>query len=458
MNHPHLVNLNLDPDELGLATDLYQLTMTAGFLAQEISGSPAVFEMFVRRLPPNRSFLVCAGLEQAIDALVRLRFSREQVAAIRMWPVFAEVDPRFFETLESFRFGGDVWAVPEGTVVFANEPILRVSAPLAQAQMVETLLLATIGYATSVASKAARIVVAAQGRGLIDFGARRGHGLQASMIAARSAYLAGFQGTSQAEAAHRLGIPAFGTMAHSWVQAFDDEPEAFRAFAATFPRSTLLVDTFHTPTGVRHAAQIEPPVRAIRIDSGDLLESSREARVILDSHHRGEIRILASGDLDEFKITRLVDQGAPIDDFGVGTELINCADAPALSLVYKLCELNGVGRLKLSQDKRGLPFAKQVDRRCSADGRLAEDWVIQETEVCVGTPLLRPVMVGGQVVDPLPTLKEVREHCKAQLATLPPEYHQLDGPIPASPVRISENLIREADRLSQLRRAGSSQI
>lgn len=449
MNPDRLMNLELDPHALGAATDLYQLTMMAGYQARKIDQTPAVFEMFVRRLPTHRKFLVCAGLEQALDALIRLRFSGEQIDEIRRWPIFASVDSTFFNRLASFRFTGDVWAVAEGTAIFANEPFLRVEAPLEQAQLVETLLLATVGYPTMVASKAARIMLAAQGRGVIDFGARRGHGLQASMIAARAAYVAGFLGTSQVEAARRLGVPAFGTMAHSWVQAFEDEPTAFRSFAASFPGATLLVDTYDTPTGVRHAASIEPPVRAIRIDSGDLAQAARDARKILDTHDRHDVRILVSGDLDEGKIAKLVDQGAPIDDFGVGTELITSGDAPALSLVYKLCELAGEGRIKLSSGKRSLPFAKQIDRRVDEDGRLVGDHVIRANEPCLGIPLLKRVMAGGRLVEPTPALDAIREHCRSQLAALPLPLRRIEGDEPAFPVQVSDELRSEADHLAE---------
>lgn len=447
MNQARRANLDLDSDALGPVTDLYQLTMMAGYYSEGIDQIPAVFEMFVRRLPSHRSYLVCAGLEQALDALTRLRFSKEQIEALRTWPIFARVDPGFFDALASFRFTGSVWAIPEGTVVFPNEPILRVSAPLAEAQLVETLLLATIAYPTSVASKAARIVQAAQGRGVVDFGARRGHGLQASMIAARSAYLAGCLGTSQVEAARRLGIPAFGTMAHSWVQAFPDEVAAFRAFAEVFPGATLLVDTYDTPAGVAHAAAVEPAVHAIRIDSGDLGANARQARAILDSLGRSDVRILASGDLEEWKIAALVEAGAPIDDFGVGTELITCGDAPSLSLVYKLCEVAGQGKVKLSAGKRGFPFAKQVDRRLSPDGTILADHLLRDGEPCQGTPLLRPVLERGRRVNPAPALDEIREYCRQQLAALPASLLGLDGG-PSVPLVVSPTLRAEADRLA----------
>lgn len=447
MNPLGPIDLGLGTHGQGPATDLYQLTMMAGYRAAGIDRTHAVFEMFTRRLPGDRSFLVFAGLEQALDAVTRLRFDADQVDAIRRWPVFEAVDPRFFDDLRDFRFSGDIWAVPEGTVVFAGEPWMRVSGPLAECQLLETLLLAAIGYPTLVASKAARIVGAAQGRGLFDFGARRGHGLQASMMAARAAYIAGFAGTSQVEAARRLGIPAVGTMAHSWVQSFPDEGAAFRAFAEVFPRPTLLVDTYRTARGVRHAAQVDPPIRAIRIDSGDLLVESTEARRILDELGRREVRIVGSGDLDEREIARLVAACAPIDEFGVGTQLITSADAPALALVYKLTEIGGRGRIKLSASKRWFPHAKQIDRRCDDHGRMVEDLVIGADEPTIGRPLLERVVANGEPVKPIPTLDAIRRRCERELALLPPHLRTLDPAEPEHPIRVSDQLRRAADLL-----------
>lgn len=446
MPHPP-VSLWPDPDALGTLTDLYELTMMAGYAAAGLDRTPATFELFVRRLPPHRSYLVFAGLEQAIGDLLRLAFSAEQVAYLRGLPAFARVDPSWFDALLSFRFTGDVWAVPEGTVVFAGETLLRVKAPLPMAQWVETYLLAMLGYPTLVASKAARMVEAARGRPLFEFGARRGHGAHASFLAARASYLAGFAGTSQAEAARRLGIPAFGTMAHSWVQTFPSEPEAFEAFVRAFPEnSTLLVDTYDTPEGVRHAAAIEPAVQAVRLDSGDLAALARESRAILDSRDRRETKIFASGDLDEYRIADLVGQGAPVDAFGVGTELVTSRDAPALSMVYKMVALDGQGRIKLSPDKKTYPLAKQVWRIRDGQGRFAGDHVTRADESAEGEPLLVPIVRGGQLAEPLPTLEQIRDHCRCQRASLPDRLRVLDGQAPY-PISYSDALEAEAHRL-----------
>jgi nicotinate phosphoribosyltransferase len=441
------VSLWPDPNALGPVTDLYQLTMMAGYIAAGMDRRRATFEMFARRMPEGRAYLVIAGLEQAVGDLLRLGFSREQVETIRNWPTFERTDPAFFDWLVSFRFEGDLWAMPEGTVVFAGEPLVRVEAPLPQAQLLETFFLASIGYPTLVASKAARIVEAASGRPVFDFGARRGHGPHAGLLAARAAYLAGCVGTSHVEAAIRLGIPALGTMAHSWVQSFPAETDAFATFARIFPNaSTLLVDTYDTAAGVRAAAAIEPAVQAVRIDSGDRDALARQARAILDAHDRRAVKIFASGDLDEYQIARLVGAGAPIDAFGVGTEMITSRDAPALSLVYKLVELDGQGKIKLSPGKKTYPMAKQVHRLRDAQGRFAYDRVTKADETSEGEPLLVPVIRGGRLVAPLPKLDAIREHCRAQCAALP---DALRGPEAESlyPMAYSFALEHEAEKL-----------
>jgi nicotinate phosphoribosyltransferase len=442
-----------DPSALGALTDLYQLTMMAGYFANGMEHARATFELFVRKLPPGRAYLVFAGLEQAVGDLLRLRFSAEQVEAIRRLPVFAEADPRFFETLAELRFTGDVWAIPEGTIVFGGEPLIRVEAALPQAEWVETLLLASVAYPTLVASKAARVVQAARGRPVFDFGLRRGHGPAAGMLAARAATIGGCAGTSNVEAAIRLRIPCVGTMAHSWVQSFDRESDAFAAFARTCRDATMLVDTYDPESGVRHAAAIDPPVRMVRLDSGDLLGLSRAARAILDERGRGSVQILASGDLDEFRIDELMVSGAPIDAFGVGTELITSRDAPALSAVYKLVELDGVGRIKLSPGKRLYPMAKQVVRTTDADGRFAGDEIVLAREAGDERGLLQPVLRDGQLVKPLPSLEAIRAHCRDQLAALPDRLRALNAG-PDYPVSYSAALQAAAELASQ--RAGQS--
>jgi nicotinate phosphoribosyltransferase len=447
MNAEAPVSLWLDPRALGTATDLYELTMMAGYYASGIADRRATFELFVRKMPDHRAYLVFAGLEQAVGDLLRLAFSPEQVEAIRGWPMFSGLAPSVIDSLASTRFEGDVWSVPEGTVVFPGETLVRVTGPLAQAQWVETHLLASLSYPTLVASKAARIVTAAGGRRLFEFGARRGHGPLAALLAARAAYVAGFAGTSHVEAARRLGIPAVGTMAHSWVQAFDTESRAFETFARLFRgNATLLVDTFDTLEGTRRAAAIDPPVQAIRIDSGDVESLARQARAILDALGRNTVQIVASGDLDEHEVARLVAAGAPIDGFGIGTELITSRDAPALSMVYKLVDLDGVGKFKLSAGKKTYPMAKQVFRRRDATERFCGDHITRADETAHGEPLLVPILRSGQLVRDLPGLEAIRLRCRDQLAALPERLRRLDGQ-PDYPITYSDVLEADAMRL-----------
>jgi len=447
MNPEPPVSLWPDPEALGPVTDLYELTMMAGYFASGMAGRRATFELFVRKMPEGRAYLVFAGLEQAIGDLLRLAFSPEQIQAIRRWPEFGQLDPSVMEALAAVRFEGDVWSVPEGTVVFPGETLVRVTAALPQAQWVETLLLASLAYPTLVASKAARVVAAAGGRSLFEFGARRAHGPQAGMLAARAAYIAGFDGTSHAEAARRLGIPAVGTMAHSWVQSFGTETGAFEAYARVFAENTtLLVDTYDTLEGVRRAAAIEPPVRAVRIDSGDLGTLARQTRAILDQSGRSRVQIVASGDLDEYRIAELAAQGVPLDGFGVGTELVTSRDAPALAMVYKLVELEGEGKFKLSPGKKNYPMAKQVFRRRDPEGRFCGDQVARADEMAEGEPLLVPVLRSGRLVTGLPSLECIRRRCREQLAALPDRLRRLNAP-PDYPITYSELLESDARRL-----------
>jgi nicotinate phosphoribosyltransferase len=432
-------------------TDLYQLTMMAGYHALGKTNQHAVFEMFVRKMPPNRSYLVFAGLEQAIGDLLRLGFSNDQVESLRRWPVFAKVDPSFFDWLQTLRFAGNVWAMPEGTVFFPGEPIIRIEASLAQAQWVETFLLASVGFPTLVASKAARVVQAAAGRPVYDFGARRAPGPHAGFLVARASYLAGCTGTSHAEAARRLGIPCVGTMAHSWIESFASEAEAFASFTRVFPEaSTLLVDTYNTEQGVAQAAAIEPPVQAVRLDSGDLLDLAQKARRYLDEHGREGVQIFATGDLDETSIAHLVAAAAPIDGLGVGTEMATSRDAPALAVVYKLVAIDGAGRIKLSPGKRTYPLAKQVYRVHDRLGQFVSDSVTRADEAAEGAPLLVPVVQDGKLIASLPKLEAIREYRARQCAALPVELRDLDT-VAVYPVSYSAALQAEERRLREAR-------
>jgi nicotinate phosphoribosyltransferase len=437
---------SLFPDDgrLGLLTDLYELTMAAGYDAHGLADRRATFELWVRRLPACRNFLVAAGLEQAIHYLQHLSFSPEQIDYLRRHPAFRKAPTGWFDRLADFRFDGDVWAMPEGTVFFAGEPMLRVTAPLAQAQIVETYLIATLTVQTMVASKAARVTTAAQGRPVFDFGSRRAHGPQAGMLAARAAYLGGCVGTSNAEAGRLLGMPTMGTQAHAWVMAFDDEAEAFRKFGEVFPdASTLLIDTYDTVRGARRAVASGAAMQAVRLDSGDLIALSKQVREVLDRGGRGEVKIIASGDLNEYKIRDLLAAGAPIDVFGVGTEMVVSSDEPTLAMVYKLVEQEtdhgAAGKVKLSEGKKSCPFAKQVYRRCGADGQFRGDVITRDGEPCDGEPLLQPVLRQGRLIEPPLALELIRRRCREQLDRLPTELLDL-GPAPAYPVKVSAGL------------------
>jgi nicotinate phosphoribosyltransferase len=449
-----------------LITDLYELTMAAAYFDNGLHKQKAVFELFVRRLPGSRSYLIAAGLEQVLDYLADFQFSAEQVDYLRRHPSFKNVSEGFFDYLTGLRFTGEVWAMPEGTAAFGMEPLLRISAPLIEAQIVETFLLATINFQTMIASKAARVVTAAQGRDVVEFGTRRAHGDAAGLFAARAAYVGGCSGTSNVEAGHLFGIPTFGTMAHSFVMAFDDEDAAFDAFLKVFPATaTVLVDTYEPIEAVRRLASQKRPVPAVRLDSGDLVQLSIQVREILDKAGRSDTKIFASSDLNEHRIADLLSRGGKIDAFGVGTELATSFDHPALSGVYKLVAVEQNGelsmRIKLSQDKPTYPGAKQV-WRATVGGKLAGDVISLAEEgppddrVSPGAtwrPLLEMVMDKGRVVEtdesPVPqpeealktprqrsitNLDRIRTRAREELSLLPDELLALDSSDPYSVV------------------------
>ena len=417
-----------------LLTDLYQLTMLQAYLDEGMQ-QEATFELFVRKLPPGRNFLVAAGLEQALQFLETLAFTDDELAWVERQGSFT---PRLLDHLRALRFTGNVHAMPEGTVFFASEPILRVTAPLPLAQLVESRLLNIVHFQTLIASKAARVVLAAPGRLLVDFGMRRAHGAEAALFAARAAYLAGFDGTATAEAARLYGLPAFGTMAHSFVQAHASEADAFVAFARSRPqRPTLLVDTYDPLRACEHVVELVPRLAAegievggIRLDSGDMAAQARAARTMFDAAGLTGLRIFASGNLDEWRVAELLAAGAPIDGFGVGTALDTSSDAPALDAVYKLQSYAGVARRKRSAGKATWPGVKQVVRWLDADGRIARDRVqLADEPPLDGQPLLEPVLRGGRRVAPAPTLADARRRCAEQLRTLPERLRGL-GAVP----------------------------
>jgi nicotinate phosphoribosyltransferase len=426
------------PRHSALNTDFYQLTMAAGYFVQGLHTQRASFELYVRRLPHQRQFLVAAGLAQALEYLQNLRFEADEIDWLRQQKTFAHLPASFWHYLEALRFTGDVWALPEGTVFFPYEPLLRISAPLIEAQLVETWLLALMNYQTSVASKAARIrlVLEAQGRGhFVDFGSRRTHGPEASLLAARAAWIGGATGTSNVAAAKALNIPVVGTAAHAWTMAFASEAEAFTAYHETFPeQTTLLVDTYDTLQGVRNAIATTPQLKGIRLDSGDFLILSQQARQLLDQAGLKETRIIASGDLNEYKVEALLKAGAPIDSFGIGTELVTSIDAPSLGGVYKLVELQAHGQsrfpCKLSSGKTAYPGSKQIWRQYNGKGCLAGDLLGLQGEMHPGEALLQPVMQAGQPLQTTPDLVAIQQRTLHQLQTLPADLRSLDSGAP----------------------------
>jgi nicotinate phosphoribosyltransferase len=427
-----------------LHTDLYQLTMMAGYLAGGVHRHRATFELFIRRLPPHRAFVVSAGLDTAIQFIESVGFSGRDVEWVRTIPVFRRAPSAFFDYLAAFRFSGDVWAMPEGTPFFPFEPILRVTAPLAEAQLLETALLAIVNFQSSIASKAARIVRAADGRPVMEFGARRAHGLDAGLYAARASFVAGCASTSFVEAGRQFDIPLSGTMAHSWVLAAASELEAFTRYIENFgDDSVLLLDTYDTVEAARRIvkAGLRPP--AVRLDSGDFLELSREVRHIFDAAGLHATRILVSGDLDEHRIRALVTASAPIDGFGVGTALTTSEDAPALGGVYKLVQLQDEEQhvrdvMKRSTGKATWPGRKQVFREI-VSGSAVRDVIALDDESGVGRPLLEQVMANGRRVTPRVPLAEIRQRAQRLIAELPESLHRLDEET-AYPVEFSPRL------------------
>lgn len=417
-----------------LLTDLYELTMAAGYFEAGKAREKATFELSIRRLPPNRNFAIVAGLDQVVEYLLSFSFTAEEIDYLRGLPQFARVSPAFFDFLGDLRFTGDLFAMPEGTPAFSGEPILTVRAPLIEAQIAETYLLSSIAFQSLVATKAARIVETAKGRGVIEFGTRRAHSPQAGVLAGRAAYIGGCLGTSNTLAGFRFGIPVYGTAAHSWVLAFPDELESFRQLQKLLGTSAVyLVDTYDTIEGARKAASLGPPLWGVRLDSGDLVELSRAVRRLLDQAGLRDAKIMASGDLNEYKIGQLVAAGAPIDAFGVGTELATSADAPALGVVYKLVELesNGVKRYtaKFSEDKATLPGAKQVFRFAGHDV-IACSWECLSCPECAepSEALLRPIIVQSRLVEPLPEAHAGRQRAREALQRLPEACRRLENP------------------------------
>ena len=429
-------------DGLALFTDLYQLTMLQAYFEERMM-ERAVFSLFVRRLPPNRNFLVACGLDPVLDYLEALRFTRQDLDYLDTLKIFSN---RFLAWLADFRFTGDVHAVREGTPIFANEPILEVEASLPEAQLIETFVLNQVQLQTMLASKARRVVTAARGRTVIDFGARRMHGTNAALNAARAFRIAGVNATSNVLAGKRYGIPVAGTLAHSYIQAHGNEANAFRAFADLYPDTVLLIDTYDTLSGVEKVIGLAKElgedfkVRAVRLDSGDLLDLSLRVRAALDQAGLSRVQIFASSSLDEYEIDKLISAGAPIDGFGVGTAMGVSADAPYLDIVYKLTSYAGEGRVKLAASKPVLPDRKQVFRISNGDHDTG-DTIGRADEDLPGRPLLEPVMREGERLIPSThDLADTRRYAAEQIARLPEVVRALPEADPPYPVEISPKL------------------
>jgi nicotinate phosphoribosyltransferase len=428
----------------GLLTDLYELTMAAGYFEAGKAQQKATFELTIRRLPANRNFVVAAGLPQAIDYLLNLSYNGEEIDYLRSLPAFARVSDGFFEYLRAFRFTGDVFAVPEGTPLFAGEPMMTVRAPVIEAQIPETYLLSALTFETLIATKAARTVEAAGGRSVVDFGTRRAHTPEAGVLAARAAWLGGCVGTSNALAGFRYGVPVYGTAAHSWVLSFCSETESFRQLQRLLGPSTVhLVDTYDSLEGTKKAAGLGQPLWGIRLDSGDFPRLSRAARAILDEAGLQDAKIMLSGDLDEYRIRELVRDGAPVDAFGVGTQLATSGDAPSMGTIYKLVELDisGIKRFtaKMSEEKSTLPGAKQIFRFED------HDVLGRSGECSKGKALLRPVLLGGRLVEPLANLETARARAAESIGKLPATLRALEQAEPW-PVRHSQDLAALIER------------
>jgi nicotinate phosphoribosyltransferase len=467
-----LISGNAYGGDIALAMDFYELTMAAAYYYSSSNQTDydnnnnnkikGIFEMFVRKLPRNRSYLVAAGLEQVLYFLMNVRFNEEQLSYLESLKVFKDVGEDFFEYLRNLKFTGTIWAVPEGTILFPNEPLIRVEAPMIEAQIVETYLLSMMNFQSLIATKASRIVTAAKGKSIIEFGSRRAHGPQAALLAARASYIAGCIGTSNALAGYKLGIPIFGTMAHSFVMSFEKEEEAFKQLNKVFPSGYLLVDTYDSIAAIKKIIKSGINTDGIRLDSGDLYSLSLEARRVLDGAPGGgyaNTKIMASGDLNEYLIHDLVNRGAPIDSFGVGTELSTSRDDPAMNGVYKLVAIkvpssllagSNEGRvdekifykLKSGPAKKTYPGPKQI-YRILENGLIKSDFIALENEEKLqldSHPLLQKILDKGNILSNMPSVKEIQRFHLHQIKTLPPKFLDLEFVPESFPVFYSKEL------------------
>ncbi|WP_435546987.1 nicotinate phosphoribosyltransferase [Desulfobacterium sp. N47] len=436
---------------LALFTDFYELTMMQAYFKENMT-EDAVFSLFVRRLPARRNFLISCGLDTVLEYLENICFYDDDIAYLASIGKFSD---RFLSSLRDFRFTGDIYAVPEGTPIFANEPLMEVVAPIAQAQIIETLIMNQVHLQTLIASKAYRVVTAAEGRTVLDFGSRRMHGIDAALKAARSFYITGVTATSNVLAGKKYGVPVTGTMAHSYIQAHDDEAGAYQSFVQHYPDTVLLVDTYDTIAGVQKVIDLAKmlggnfKVKALRLDSGNLYKLSKKVRQMLDTAGLSKVEIFASGGLDEDSIAKLVSSGAPIDGFGVGTSMGVSNDAPDLDIVYKLCLYAGKGRLKLSTGKPVLPGRKQVFR-ISEGEQDVYDIIACADENYKGRPLLIPVMKNGtRLPESKIDLKTIHNYTNSQIARLPAKIRAIDKTDSPYPVDVSVALSEYQKRVKE---------
>ena len=448
-------DLTLTDDELGLFTDLYELTMLQAYWAEGMRGS-GVFSLFFRKPPANRNVVLACGQEHAAVMARKIRFPRAQLDRLATIGMFQD---GFLRWLEEFRFSGEILTMPEGTPVFPHEPLLEVRAPVAEAQLLETLIMNLVTTETVLASKALRVVLAAGDRPVLDFGMRRMHGTDAALRGVRAYRVAGIRATSNVLGSLRYGLPASGTMAHSFIQAHPDETEAFRTYGRLYPGTTLLVDTYDTLTAVDKVITLVRDegvnIGAIRLDSGDLLELSTRARESLDAAGLERIKIVVSGGLDEWKIQGLLSDGAPIDSFGVGTDMGAAVDSPSLDLAYKLTEYDGEPRLKNAPGKKLNPGPKQVWRFAGADGCYSHDEITGRDEHRDGEPLLQPVIRDGEPVGEPPDIATAHDRAWAALARMPEGMRRLEPMDTPYPVHFSEALERlRVETIEALNRGG----
>ena len=445
----------MTPSSGPLTTDLYELNMIQAYLDHG-EDRTAVFEFFVRRLPARRGFLLAAGLDDALDYLETLRFSQADIDWLKSTGRFRD---NLLDYLAAFRFTGGVHAIPEGSVCFPNEPLIRITAPLLQAQLVESRLINILHFQTLIASKAARMVLAAPGKVLADFGLRTAHGAEAGLFSARASYIAGFSGAANVAAGARYGIPIVGTMAHSYIQVHGDEMTAFEDFARARPDGViLLIDTYDTEQGARKVVELAPrlkadgiAIRGVRIDSGDLAAMARKVRAIFDAGGLKDVIILVSGGIDEDVLQGMMQAGAPIDGFGIGVSLATSQDVPAFDCAYKLQDYGGVPKRKLSEGKQTWPGRKQVWRSYGADGRMAGDILSVETDKQSGEPLIVPVMKDGKRLARPPSLADIRARAVRDLARLPEPLRRLESGT-TYPVQVADALVtlaKEADSLTR---------